>query len=615
MVSQIDMLDVDTPLGPGVFEPVELTGSETLSAPFSYELVLRSGLEKIDQTKLLYQPVTVTVAPTSPHIRYVNGMVAKISQYPANSAQTWDYHLTIVPKIAFLEQSSDCRFFESLNAIDIVNQICGKFGLPNPTSRVSPAPPVRPYTVMFNESYLHFINRILAAEGIFYFFEFAEGSHTMVLGNSSTAFNEVPNSPVTFATKGGILSGIDSWHRQDGTTIGSKSVADYNPETSSASIGDEETSVLSDAGKSGRVHYHWPAGAPDKATATKITKRHMQAAEGRAQLYHGNGSVPDLYAGGKFTLDPDPTTGEATAYIVQSFSMAVHDAGRAGSHGGKSSILVACTAFPAETAWQPAYIPKPNMPGIYTATVIGESGEDIFTDDKDMARIKVQFPWDHEGDTTSSGSFWVRVVQPWAGAGWGVQFTPRVGMEVAVAFLEGDIDRPVAIGSLYNSTNMPIFPAAKKNISGFRTRSTLKGGTDDYNEFSFDDTKGSEIVLLHAQKDYNIEVEHDQTLTIDNCRFLNVKKDETVKIDGDQSFTIKGTQTTKVTGAVLHQSQNQIVLKVGESSIKIDNSGITLTATQIKISGTASFEASAPMSTVKGEGMLTLTGGMTKVNC
>ena len=170
------------------------------------------------------------------------------------------------------------------------------------------------------------------------------------------------------------------------------------------------------------------------------------------------------------------------------------------------------------------------MAGLYSAIVIGSSGEEIYTDD--FGRIQVQFPADNQGDITTDKTLWVRVVQSWAGNNWGAQFIPRIGMEVAVAFMEGDVNHPVAIGCLYNSTNSPTFAVADKNKSGWRTHSTKGGGTANFNELSFDDTMGSEKFYLHAEKDYLLETENDQTLTIGNNRNVTVTKDETVTIKG-----------------------------------------------------------------------------------
>jgi type VI secretion system secreted protein VgrG len=303
--------------------------------------------------------------------------------------------------------------------------------------------------------------------------------------------------------------------------------------------------------------------------------------------------------------------------------------------------------------------PKPRMDGVHAAVVIGaDSDGDIFTDD--MGRVKIRFFWDHRADATPETGVWARVVQPWAGGGWGAQFIPRVGTEVAVAFMDGDPDRPVVLGGLYNGAQVAIFPTSEKMKSGFRTRSVDKGGNADFSEFSFDDTKGSEVVFLHAQKDLRIEVENDQHLKVDNCRIVNVKADETVTIKGKQAVTVKGDQTFVVEqgdhtftvkqgkftesvdmgdykttvkmgnydlgvkmgnitqkadlGAVTVEAMQSITFKVGASSVKIDQMGVTIKGMMVKIQGDVMLDMKGLMTTVKGDAMLTLKGAITMIN-
>jgi type VI secretion system secreted protein VgrG len=286
----------------------------------------------------------------------------------------------------------------------------------------------------------------------------------------------------------------------------------------------------------------------------------------------------------------------------------------------------------------PALSP-PVMAGLYSAQVIGPSGEEIYTDDS--GRIQVQFPADNQGDITTDKTVWVRVIQPWAGPGWGVQFTPRVGMEVAVAFLEGDVNRPVVVGSLYNSSNTPIFAAADKNKSGFRTHSTQQGGTANYNELSFDDTMGSEVFFLHAEKDYTQEVENDKSVTVGKDETVTISGKKTDTVTGDHALTVsqgnqtvtvsQGNQTTTVSAGTITESAAQsITLKVGGNSMVINTSGITLTVggntikmtesgialngMQISIAGQTQTSMSGAMVSVKGDGMLELSGGVTMIN-
>ncbi len=603
MTVLIDILDIETPIGPDKFRIMSVSGAGHISQPFSYQIVLRSGTAKLDENELLYKPVTVSIAQTSVHACFLNGLVSHVQQFPPDSRETWDYSLTIVPTLAFLDQTRDCRFFENQSSLDIVESILSKFGIKKYEVRGAVKPPKRSYTTMFNETYLDFIHRLFAEDGIFYFFEHSASDHTMIIGADNTAFKTTTTSPYGITNEQGILTGFDRWARTDTTTYGNIDTGDYNPETSTTAVKASVPSIKKASGLDARAHYHWPSRALTSDTADTIAKRRLQAHEVPTQIYHGSANIPDLYAGSKFTLENDPVSGTASQYVLGSVSILIEDHSDQLS-AGSSVIRAGLTAFTADTTFKPVPLPKPVPLGMYSATVIGDSGEEIYTDK--LGRIKIQFPWDHLDETTASGTFWVRVVQPWAVAGWGAQFIPRVGMEVLISFLEGDIDRPVAIGALFNSSNTPIFSEEEKNKSGFRSRSPKKGGAAEYNEISFDDTKGSEVLLVHAQKNHTTEVENDQSLTVDNNRTVLIKQDETV--------TIKGKQTIKVTGAVLYESDDSITLKVGGNSIVINTSGITIKGTKVSITGDATLKTTSPDSTHEGQMMMTLTGGMIKIN-
>ena len=252
------------------------------------------------------------------------------------------------------------------------------------------------------------------------------------------------------------------------------------------------------------------------------------------------------------------------------------------------------------------------MAGVHSATVIGPSGEEIHTDQ--YGRIKVQFHWDRRKDSKDGTSIWVRAMQPWTSNTWGFQFLPRVGTEVAVAFLDGDPDRPVVLGGLFNANMMPVFALPdQKTKSGLRTRSTPQGGTDDYNELSFEDKKGSEIVLLHAQKDYAIEVEHDETHTVGHDQTLEVKNDRIKKVDNNETTTIKqnravtisqGNETLKVS-----QGNRSVAIAMGNDELKIDTGNYTVTLSL----GNVSIKANAGAVTIEGLQGVTLKSGPSSV--
>jgi type VI secretion system secreted protein VgrG len=637
MSGSVDILSITTPLPDTSFGVAGVTGSERLSRPYSYTISLHSGTALLDPDSLLDKPVTLTMGNPDGQGRYVSGIVRSVKQLPDSSKSLWRYELSVVPKLWFLSQTQDCRFFQKMAVPDIVESIFGTFNVTY-TAKLQGTYAARDYCVMFNESYLHFIQRILEDAGIFYFFTHDDSGHTLVLADSNAAFQSINATDVYVDERGADLNALSSWHQEDHTTIGSVRKDDYNPETDQpvpGAVTGIETTVLTASGASARKHYAWPAVRSTNADASARVKSQMLSHEAAAQVFGGTGRALDFAAGGKFTLQNDPTnSGSATDYIIRSVSYAVSDTSEGTGMGGRGDVSMSCTAFPAATTWleEPAAAP-PLMAGIYTAQVIGPSGEEIYTDD--LGRIQVQFPADNHGDITTDKTIWVRVVQPWAGKNWGAQFIPRVGMEVAIAFLEGDVNRPVAVGSLYNNNNTPTFSVSDKNKSGWRTHSTQNGGTSNFSELSFDDTMGSEVFFLHAEKDYKLEVENDQTLTIQHDRNVTVTNNETVTVSqGNRSITVsQGNLSTTVsqgnesltvsTGTISHTAGQSITLQVGANTLVVSTSGITLTVggnsvqltesgvtingIQVNITGSASTG-------VTGTGMLNLTGGLVNIN-
>lgn len=644
MGGELDLLTITTPLPDTSFGISAINGSERLSRPFQYNIQLHSGSALLDPNTLLDKSVSVEIAAPDGGSgqRYVSGIVRAVRQMPSQSTDLWQYEISLVPKLWFLGQTKDCRFYQQQSVLDIVKYVLGKFSVTF-SDKTTGSFPARDYVVQFNESYLHFIQRLMEDAGIFYFFTHTQSAHTMVLANANTAFTDVSQPQISLDETNAGFGVLNSWHRMDHTATGDVRIDDYNPVTDQlqpGSVSGTEATVLKASAASQRTHYAWPAVRGTTGDAKTLAKTHMLAAEAGAELYTGSGQVTDLFAGGKFTLVNDPTTGSATEYVIQSLSYHVVDSKAGAGQGHRASIAVSLIAFPSKTTYQeePAFAP-PMMAGMYSAIVIGPGGEEIYTDD--LGRIQVQFPFDHEGDITTDKTLWVRVVQGWSGNNWGTQYIPRIGMEVVVAFLEGDVNRPVVVGCLFNGNNAPVFSSSEKNKSGLRTRSTMQGGTSNFSEFSIDDTKGSEAVFLHAEKDLNIEVENNRNVT--------VTADETVQIDGKKTDTVKGDYTTTVsegnlsttvsqgnesltvsTGTITHSAGQSITLKVGENSIVINTSSITLTVgsssvtlnasgvtlkgMQIAVTGQTQTAISGAIVQVSGDGMLELSGGVTMIN-
>jgi type VI secretion system secreted protein VgrG len=592
--------------------PVRMVAHETISELFHFQVeAVAAGT--IDAKGMLNKPACVSVNHGDKETRYFHGIVAEFG--PIEQSGTLDtlYRMILVPQLAQAGIRSDCRLFFNKTAEDILKIIFDDAGVTKTAFRLYSAPKQRKATAQFNETSLHFATRLMEEEGWFYFFEHASDGHTLVVTNDNNGFTNIPGASVHLGP-GTTAAELTEFRRTEAIAPGKISLRDYDFEVPSKNLKVDQNTVLKHGGTANRAVFHWPALTRDTAQAKDRAKWRMEAAEAAVSLVSAGGDMASLFAGGKFKLGEK--AGAETVHVVREITHFAED--DSGSRRGEANTTYSnnFTALPNTVPWrQPMATARPRMEGLHTAIVLAPSGEEIHTDDE--GRIKIRFFWDWREDATADNSEWVRVVQPWAGNQWGGQFIPRVDTEVAVAFMDADPDRPIVVGGFYNGNDKPIFPVAEKTKLGFRSRSVTKGGTDDFNEFSFDDNKGKEMVFLHAQKDMTTEVENDQKLKVDNDRTVTVKANEKVTIEqGNQTTNVKlGDISVKVdVGSITMEAMQSITLKVGQSSVKIDQTGVTIKGMMIKIEGQVQTSVKGLMTDVSGSAMLTLKGGVTMIN-
>lgn len=636
-------LTIETPLGADRFMLVGLRGEEAISSPYLFHLDLLSADLEIKPDDIVGKAVTATVNGPDGLRRHFHG---KIRAFGAGGIDAFDqrvYQAELVPALWFLSRTRDCRIFQEKNALDVVKDVLGEFpDVEFETSRVNRTPDLREYCVQYRETDLDFISRLLAEEGCFYYFRHEEGRHVMVIADTASGYDgSAVADPVEVRADRDVVGAVTVWRALTRFITGKWVQRDRSFTTPTDALETNAATVVTLPSVKQFEAFDYPGRYQKAAEGRPLTESRMKVEEAGHVTAGGHGSRMDFVAGATFAFDQESGGGSyALTRVGHSASAPADVAGR----GGGADYTNSFECLPADVPATPGVPAKPLIPGLQTATVVGPSGEEIFCDEH--GRVKVQFHWDRYGKEDDGSSCYVRVVQPWAGNGWGVMFMPRIGMEVAVQFADGDPDRPVVTGCLYNGINKPPFPLpANKTQSGIRTRSSTKGGTDTFNELRFEDKKGSEEVYFHAEKDFNRVVENDDTLTVENHRTITVSKgnlsttvekgdrsvvvktgndshdvktgNRTVTVGlGNDSLTVKtGNQTTKVSlGKSSTEAMQSIELKVGQNSVKIDQTGITLKGLMIKIEGTATAEMKSPLTTVDGSGMLTLKGGVVMIN-
>jgi len=590
--------------------PVRLVAHEKISEPFRFEIdAMAAGT--IDAQSMLNKPACLSVNHGEQPTRYFHGIVSEFGPAGHSPLET-RYRIVLLPQLAQAGLRIDCRMFFNKTAKDIIETIFNDAGVTKTDFRLYSQPTPRKATAQYNETSLHFVTRLMEEEGCYYFFEHSSDGHTLVVTNDNNGFTTIPDATVRPGVEvtAEILTEL---HKPDALTHGKVGLRDYDPDSPSKNLKVEQSTILKHGGTANRAVFQWPAWTREISEAKQRAKRRMEAAEAAVSLLDATGSMTNLVAGGKFKLRDDKDV--ETSCVVREISHFAEDEQRR-SDSGAVSYSNRFTAFPNSVPWrQPMTTARPRMEGLHTAIVLAPSGEEIHTDDQ--GRVKIRFFWDWREDATADSSDWVRVVQPWGGNQWGGQFIPRVNTEVAVAFMDADPDRPVVVGGFYNGNDRPIFPVGQKTKLGFRSRSVTKGGTDAFNELTFDDKKDSELFFLHAQKDMTTEVEHDQKLSVGN--------DRTVDIVGNEKVTLKqGSQTTELklgdvslrvdVGSITMEALQSITLKVGQSSVTLDQTGVTVKGMMISITGQIQTEVKAVMTSVSGDAILTLKGGITMIN-
>ena len=532
---------------------------------------------------LILDTVLATHLTTTINNADYDGLIAEARQLPATSNAD-RYQFVLRPWLWWLTLSSNNRVFQNLNAQEIVEKVFKDGGFTDYKFQLKSKPAKREYCLQYKESDFNFISRLLEQEGIFWFFTHKEGKHTLVLTDDNSACPPIP---------------------------GEKKV-----KYQAAQNGGRETGMIRSAQLRLQATAQGAHPGNDKSEQPK-------------QLI-GESDCPALMAGHWFTLADHDDKATNIDWLITTVSQE-YDGERYRNR---------FTAIPKATPYHPpCATPKPFMP-TQTATVVGKNGEEIWTDK--LGRVKVQFPWEREGKNDEIGSCWLRVATAWSGNGFGAQFIPRIGQEVVVSFIDGDPDKPLITGCVYNGANaLPYALPANQTQSGIKTKSE-KG----FNELRFDDKKDAELLAMQAQKDFQVTVlndsttivGHDEILSVKNKRSVTVKGDQEHAIDGNETHKVKGNYTLNVDGNLTIKVSGTLTLESGKTldiksgaglnasasgSMKLDAASIaseaksSLSQKAVTISqearATLTSKASATQ-TVDGGGMLVIKGGLVKIN-
>ncbi|NOQ15086.1 MAG: type VI secretion system tip protein VgrG [Methyloprofundus sp.] len=657
MSGQNQTVLVTSPLGKDALAFHRLIGTEEMGRLFEFEVELfrKYADGPVDATKLLGKGMTVEVEMFTGKPRYINGVVSQFKHTGGVVNRYITYRAVLRPWLWLLTLSTDCKIFQEKSVVDIIQAVFADYSLAYVKYELFGSYETLDYCVQYRESDFNFISRLMEKHGIYYYFIHEKNNHQLIVTDTNnkhqtvSGYQKIPYFPPE-NTERRKKDHIFDWVCEHKVCSGIFELNDFDFETPSSDL----TAKSLNTGKHLQDDldvYDYPGEYVLTSEGTKLTDVRVDESQTAYAVIQGSGSAMGLQAGLEFELKDFYIADQNTKHYIVAASYII-EGGELVSGVAGAEHLFQCnfTAINSKQQFRPARKTLvPVIAGTQTAIVVGKSGEEIWTDK--YGRVKVQFHWDRVGEDNESSTCWVRVSHPMAGKNWGWVSLPRMGQEVVVSFMEGNPDRPLITGRVYNAEQMPPYALpANQTQSGIKTRSSKSGTADNFNEVRFEDKKGEEELYVHAEKDYNRVVENNETLKVGfekkdaGDQTVDIYNNRTMTVDqGNDTLTVKtgnrennidtgnntlnvktGNDTTNVKmgnhsismdmGKSTIKAMQSITLKVGGNSIKIDQTGITIKGIMVKIEGQATAEVKSPMTTVKGDGMLILKGGITMIN-
>jgi len=577
----------DSPLPPEQeLQLLSFSGREAISELFSFQAHLISQDARIELKKLIGKKVTLGIALANGTTRYISAHVSDFVHTGADGGIA-NYTAELVPWIWILSRRRDSRIFQDKTTEQIVKEVFDYYlSLAEHEFRLSqPLKPIS-YCTQYQESDLNFVLRLLEQEGLFFTFEHSQEGHRMIISDDSSMLPQLERQPLIRYHSASVTETADSitaWssaRRMQPTRLTLKSF-DYKQPGNPHLVQLNSVNQQGEVGQYEVFEYEGLYGYADADEGMRKARRRLEAMEVDGKTFHGESNCRAMEPGRYFELsqhyDHDNDAPDDRQFLLLSVT---HWGQNNYANDGEAGYRNSFSCIRRKIPFRPALrTPRAGISGPQTAIVVGPHGEEIYTDE--LGRVKLQFHWDRNGEFNDQSSCWVRVTQSGASGGFGSIQIPRVGDEVVVVFLDGNPDRPLIMGSLYNSTNTPPWALpANKTQSGFLTRS-MKGDGGTANFFRFEDKAGAEQIIMHAERNMDTEIELDERHEVGNNRVIKVggTHHEVIKQDTVVNVT-NGSYTLKVDNNLIQVSaMESILLEVGTSKITIKPDKITLNST------------------------------------
>ncbi|MRI33749.1 hypothetical protein EOPP23_12200 [Endozoicomonas sp. OPT23] len=571
----------------------ELHSRESLGAPFEHRAIVLG--RNLDHSAFLGKGISFCYQPTQASSRvrerFFHGFCIQLRELGQQQYYDYDmYEVISQPWTWFLDQRINCRIFQQQTTSDIVRAICKEHSFHSQLDIKASGGSKREYSVQFNESDWHYLCRLIAEEGWFWFFQQDSDQHTLVIADNNRAFQDSGETDVEFVTDSNKLDrALTEWIHDYQIPPASVSMVDYNYELAKSVQADKAKSTSSLNRQKSLSHYYYPGKFADQNAGKTRTSSRMSCLDTRFSQVSGQGALARFSAGSCFKLDHHPNRSEQQKYFLKEVQHTL----LTGEDGRSLEYQNQFICLPDSVNWQSdTPMAKPSILGLQSATVTGPDNEELYTDE--FHRIKLQFHWDQEGESNEDSSCWVRVAQPVTGNSFGCQFTPRIGDEVLVSFLDGDPDRPLVVGSVYNGSQAQ--PYEVPTQQGLKLQSTPQAGSDNFSELRFHCKKDEELLYLQAEKDLQALIKNDRLETVQGKAELTIEKTSERTVKEDDSHKIEGAQTTEVSKDVQLKTDGNHQLEIaGDSSQKTDGNY------ELKVQGKTSAESTGDLA-LKSQG-------------
>jgi len=581
-----DRITATTPAGDGTLQFWKLEGMEVVSRSFELTVTLLSTDARLDRRAMLGQPITLTIPTTALAAapRYLNGKITSVKVHSAdlNGTRYAVYTLVMESDLWPLKRDRNQRIFQNQRLPDIIKTVLGEYGV-NVEDRLAGDYRTWEYCVQYQESSYDFISRLMELEGIYFFFRHDAEQHTLVMFDAPQQhqpFAGYEAIPYHATASGGSTDeeGIGAWSIAERVTPGIYSLDDYDFRKPNAWMFQARQNPSSP--QPGKIdYYEWPGRFVEHSHGEFYARIRQEEWQAEHQRIDARATSTGIVPGCTFTLSNPPFASDADDYLILSALYHFEENSYA-SGGGESNHTVWLTVIPSSTQFRSAQRTAwPRTHGPQTAKVVGPQGESIWTDK--YGRVKVKFHWDRHAKGDDTSSCWVRVSSAWAGQGFGGVQIPRVNDEVVIDFINGDPDRPIITGRVYNEASMPpwALPAAATQM-GFMSRS--KDGTpDNANALRFEDKAGEEQLWVQAERNMDTTVKNDETRSVGGNQTLAVAKSFDGKVSGlynhatqlNRSELVGGDYSLDSQGAILLSSGQGIRLLSGDSMLILDPNG------------------------------------------